>query len=71
MTETRDPRTGLTDREAYRLICAGDGGVFAVADAMGIERRHAYNIALGRAYAREQYQRCISNPRALEWVEED
>jgi len=55
----------LTDRQAYRLICAGDD-LFKVADAMRIDRRHAYNIALGRAYAREQYQRCISNPRELE-----
>lgn len=63
--EKIDARTGLTDREAYHLICAGDD-LFALADAMHIERRHAYNVALGRGYAHEQYQRCISNPRALE-----
>jgi len=65
MTETTDPRTGLTDRQAYRLICAGND-LFSVADAMHIDRRHAYNIALGRDYAWEQYHRCISNPRELE-----
>ena len=63
--EAIDSSTGLTDRQAYRLICAGDD-LFALADAMHIERRHAYNVALGRAYAHEQYRRCISNPRACE-----
>ena len=61
----KDSRTGLSDQQAYRLICAGDD-LFKVADAMHIDRRHAYNIARGRDYAYEQYQRCIRNPRALE-----
>jgi hypothetical protein len=65
--ETVDSATGLTDQQAYRLICAnGAGTLLKTADQMAIERRHAYNVALGRAYAREQYLRCISNPRACE-----
>jgi len=63
--ETTDKISGLTDKQAYRLICAeGRGSLFATADEMGVDRRLAYNVALGRSAYWAQYNRCLSNPRA-------
>lgn len=63
--ETIDKISGLTDRQAYALIRAeGRGNLFPLADQMRIDRRLAYNVALGRSRYREQYLRCISNPLA-------
>jgi hypothetical protein len=65
--ETIDKISGLTDKQAYALIRAeGRGDLFALADKMGIDRRAAYNFALGRSVYRAQWLRCVSNPRELE-----
>jgi len=55
----RDRATGLTDTQAVELIRAnGNGTLFVTADEMGVDRRSAYNVALGRGRAYEQWQRC-------------
>jgi hypothetical protein len=57
--EAGDRWTGLTDTEAIRIIAAHDKGqLFAEADVMGIDRRMAYNVALGRSGAYDQWSRC-------------
>ena len=61
----KDTTSGLTDREAYRLICAQSAGrLMTTADQMGISHNLAYNVALGRSIYWAQYDRCISNPVA-------
>lgn len=55
----RDRATGLTDAQTVRLIAAHNAGrLFAEADRMGIDRRIAYNVALGRGRAYDQWSRC-------------